>query len=128
VEETRGITVKVRESLHGKASQGAREKDQTMSQFIEMVLEYYFNRGDEKEMAAGKRTLAFQVSEELYAEVQDYVKARGITLKNFGINALRRALDESAPVTACPAGAVQGGDVQADADDSDDGNAERQGE
>ncbi len=51
MEETRGITVKVRESLHGKAKRETEETNQTMSQFIEKVLEHYFNRSEEKEMS-----------------------------------------------------------------------------
>ncbi len=54
MEETRGITVKVRESLHGKAKQETEETGQTMSQFIEKVLEHYFNRSEEKEMSNTK--------------------------------------------------------------------------
>ena len=78
MEETRGITVKVRESLHSKAKQEAEAKEQTMSQFIEAVLIFYFNKESEKEMTGNKRTLAFQVSEEFFAEVQDYIKTNCI--------------------------------------------------
>ncbi len=99
MEETRGITVKVRESLHGKAKQETEETGQTMSQFIEKVLEHYFNRSEEKEMSnTNKRTLAFQVDADFYEEVQAFIKARGMKLKDFGITAMKRMLDESAPV------------------------------
>ncbi len=101
MEETRGITVKVAESLHGKAKQEAEAKEQTMSQFIEMVLHYYFDKGDGNVMSGNKRTLAFQVSEDFFAEVQAYIKARGIKLKDFGIDAMRRAMDEPAPAAGC---------------------------
>ena len=37
MEETRGITVKVAESLHSRAKQEAEEKNQTMSQFIMLL-------------------------------------------------------------------------------------------
>jgi hypothetical protein len=98
MEETKGITVKVRESLHGKARQEAETKEQTMSQFIEAVLEYYFNRSEEKGMGnTNKRTLAFQVSDEFFDEVQAFIKARGMKLKDFGLAAMRRMMDEAAP-------------------------------
>ncbi len=99
MEETRGITVKVAQSLHGKARREAEEKEQTMSQFIETVLQYYFERGVEKEMGGNKRTLAFQVDEAFFTEVQEYIKAHGIKLKDFGIEAMRRAMADSAPAT-----------------------------
>ena len=97
MEETRGITVKVAESLHTKAKQEAETNSQTMSQFIEAVLKFYFNREEEKEMNGNKRTLAFQVSEEFYTEVQEYIKAHKMKLKDFGITAMRRMLEDAAP-------------------------------
>ncbi len=100
MEETRGITVKVRESLHSKAKQEAEAKEQTMSQFIEAVLDFYFNREDVKEMSGNKRTLAFQVSEEFFAEVQDYIKANKMTLRNFGITAMKKMLEAATPSEA----------------------------
>jgi ribosomal protein S7 len=102
MEETRGITVKVAESLHSKAKQEAEENDLTMSQLIEKILRYYFEKGADKEMGTGKRTLAFQVSEEFFAEVQEYIKARGIKLKEFGISALRKAMEDTAPTDEAP--------------------------
>jgi hypothetical protein len=100
--ETRGITVKVPVALQEQAKQEAEAKEQTMSQFIEAVLTYYFNRGDEKEMNGNKKTLAFQVSEEFYTEVHEFIKANKMTLKNFGIEAMRRMIAE-APAAEPPA-------------------------
>ena len=97
MEETRGITVKVAESLHTKAKQEAEANTQTMSQFIEAVLKFYFNREEEKGMNTNKRTLAFQVSEEFFTEVQDYIHAHKMKLKDFGVAAMRRMMDEPAP-------------------------------
>jgi predicted nucleic acid-binding protein len=103
MEETRGITVKVAESLHGKAKQEAEENELTMSQLIEKVLDFYFNREDRKEMNGNRRTLAFQVSEEFFAKVQEYIKAHGIRLKDFGITAMRKAMEDTAPTSDVPA-------------------------
>jgi hypothetical protein len=47
-------------------------------------------------MAEGKRTLAFQVSEEFFAEVQTYVKSHKLKLRDFGILAMRRIMDAPA--------------------------------
>lgn len=94
MEETRGITVKVSEPLHSKAKQEAETNSQTMSQFIETVLQFYFNREEEKAMNTGKRTLAFQVSDEFYDEVQNFIRDRGMKLKDFGTTAMRRMMDE----------------------------------
>ena len=113
MEETRGITVKVAESLHGKAKQEAEAKEQTMSQFIEMVLHYYFKKGDGNAMSGNKRTLAFQVSEDFFAEVQAYIKARGIKLKDFGVEAMRKAMTDVAPAACADDAEPDGGEQDA---------------
>lgn len=104
MEETRGITVKVAQTLHTKAKQEAEANTQTMSQFIEMVLRFYYDRKDEKNMSANKRTLAFQVDEEFYQEVQAYIKSRKMKLKDFGTAALRRMMEEAPTADAEPTG------------------------
>jgi hypothetical protein len=122
MEETRGITVKVAESLHGKAKQEAEATEQTMSQFIEKVLQYYFDKGDGNAMSPNKRTLAFQVSEEFFAEVQAYIKARGIKLKDFGVEAMRRAMVDIAPAAGeqdMDSGAAESAECSDDDHDAD---------
>ena len=96
MEETRGITVKVAESLHIKAKQDAEDNNQTMSQFIEAVLKFYFDKG-EKTMNGNKRTLAFQVDEDFFKAVQDYIHAHNMKLKDFGITAMKRMMEQAAP-------------------------------
>ena len=100
--ETRGITVKVPVALQEKAKQDAETNEQTMSQFIEAVLIFYFNREEEKAMNGNKRTLAFQVDEEFFAEVQDFIKAKGMKLKDFGIEAMRRMMAEAPAASTEP--------------------------
>ncbi|GHU80325.1 hypothetical protein FACS1894191_5360 [Clostridia bacterium] len=97
MDETRGITVKVPEALHGRARQEAEANTQTMSQFIETVLQFYFNREESESMSTNKRTLAFQVSEEFYQEVQDFIKKNKMKLKDFGINAMVRMMESPPP-------------------------------
>ena len=93
MEEIRGITVKVRGSLHARAKQETESNEQTMSQFIEKVLEFYFTKGAGKEMGGNKKTLAFQVSEEFYEKVHGYINANDMTLKDFGIASMCRMME-----------------------------------
>lgn len=75
--ELRGITVKVSVELHDRVKAERERLQQTMSQYIEMVLEEHFNpKMIEKGgtgMNGNNRTLAFQVSEELFQRVKDYL-------------------------------------------------------
>ena len=70
--ETKGITCKIPLELHNRISEDIRSTESTMSKFIEMVINEYYAKG---EINMGKtRTLAFQVSEEFFQKIKDYLK------------------------------------------------------
>ena len=98
--ETKGITCKIPLELHERISEEIRETGSTMSQFIEMVIREHYEKGANKAMEKG-RTLAFQVSEELFQKVKDYLEryeqtyGRRLTQKEFVIGLIEQALEEA---------------------------------
>ena len=98
--ETKGITCKIPLELHERISEEIRETGSTMSQFIEMVIREHYEKGVNKAMEKG-RTLAFQVSEELFQRVKDYLEryeqtyGRRLTQKEFVIGLIEQALEEA---------------------------------
>lgn len=92
VEGTRGITVKVPEEIHAQAKAEQESLELTMSQYIELVLQEHFRKGGK---TMGTRTLAFQVSEELFQRVKHYLAAHPhMTQKDFVIGLIKPALKE----------------------------------
>ena len=71
--ETKGITCKIPLDLHNRISEEIRETESTISKFIEMVIMEHYEKGAVKVMEKG-RTLAFQVSEELFQRVKEYLE------------------------------------------------------
>ena len=77
-----------------------RETESTMSKFIEMVIREHYEKGANKVMEKG-RTLAFQVSEELFQKVKEYLDQyektyhRRLTQKEFVISLIEQALEEA---------------------------------
>ena len=98
--ETKGVTCKIPLDLHNQISEEIRETESTMSKFIEMVIREHYEKGVNKIMEKG-RTLAFQVSEELFQRVKEYLdryeKAyhRRLTQKEFVIGLIGQALEEA---------------------------------
>lgn len=98
--ETKGVTCKIPLGLHNQISEEIRETESTMSKFIEMVIREHYEKGVNKAMEKG-RTLAFQVSEELFQRVKEYLdryeKAyhRRLTQKEFVIGLIEQALEEA---------------------------------
>ena len=98
--ETKGITCKIPLELHNQISEEIRETESTMSKFIEMVIREHYEKGANKIMEKG-RTLAFQVSEELFQKVKEYLERyektyhRHLTQKEFVIGLIEQALEEA---------------------------------
>ena len=98
--ETKGVTCKIPLNLHNRISEEIRETESTMSKFIEMIIQEHYEKGAGKVMAKG-RTLAFQVSEELFQRVKEYLERfekvhhRRLTQKEFIIGLIEQALEEA---------------------------------
>ena len=97
--ETKGVTCKIPLDLHNRISEEIREMGSTMSQFIEMIIREHYEKGEKKMMEKG-RILAFQVSEELFQKVKEYLAwyektyHRRLTQKEFVIGLIEEALEE----------------------------------
>ena len=98
--ETKGVTCKIPLELHNRISEEIRDTESTMSKFIEMVIREHYEKGANKIMEKG-RTLAFQVSEELFQRVKEYLEAyekayhRRLTQKEFVVGLIEQALEEA---------------------------------
>lgn len=98
--ETKGVTCKIPLDLHNQISEEIRETERAMSKFIEMVIREHYEKGANRIMEKG-RTLAFQVSEELFQRVKEYLENyekayhRRLTQKEFVIGLIEQALEEA---------------------------------
>ena len=98
--ETKGVTCKIPLELHNRISDEIRETESTMSKFIEMIITEHYEKGAVTVMEKG-RTLAFQVSEELFQRVKEYLEAyekayhRRLTQKEFVVGLIEQALEEA---------------------------------
>ena len=123
--ETKGVTCKIPLDLHNRISEEIRETESTMSKFIEMIIQEHYEKEAGKVMAKG-RTLAFQVSEELFQRVKEYLERfekvhhRRLTQKEFIIGLIEQALEEAEEEFEA-AEAAQGGETGEDEDDPSTG-------
>lgn len=96
--ETKGVTCKIPLDLHEKISAEIRETESTLSRFIEKIIREHYEKGEIKGMAK-ERTLAFQVSEELFGRIKAYLEryaqehSHRLTQREFVIGLIEQALD-----------------------------------
>jgi len=98
--ETKGLTCKIPLDLHNQISEEIRETESNMSKFIEMVIREHYQKGEVNMTEKGK-TLAFQVSGELFQRIKEYLVLyektyhRRLTQKEFVISLIEQALEEA---------------------------------
>ena len=97
--ETKGVTCKIPLDLHNRITEEIRQNESTMSKFIEQIILEHYAKGA---TTMGKtRTMAFQVSEELFQQIKDYlaryeqVYHRKLIQKEFVIGLIEQALEEA---------------------------------
>lgn len=93
--EMKNICGKIPVELHEKVRAEIEEKETSTQIFIRQVIEEHFNRLEGKgEESMEKRTLAVQVTEELFQRVKWVVAKEGIKQKDFIIRIIEKAMEE----------------------------------
>ena len=93
--EMKNICGKIPVELHEKVRAEIEEKETSTQIFIRQVIEEHFNRLEGKgEESMEKRSLAVQVTEELFQRVKWAVTKEGIKQKDFIIRIIEKAVEE----------------------------------
>ena len=86
--EKKGVTVKIDVDLHAEVKRYIEEHGITMGDFVALALQDELhpklNIKEDKNMG-NMRTLAFQVPEELFQKIKDYLQRNNMTQKQFVI-------------------------------------------
>ena len=97
--ETKGVTCKIPLDLHNRITEEIKQNESTMSKFIEQIILEHYAKGV---TTMGKtRTMAFQVSEELFQQIKEYLARyeqtyhRKLSQKEFVISLIEQALAEA---------------------------------
>ena len=83
------------EELHAKVRQEQERLGLTLSEYVEQVLNEYYEKGDKPTME-NTRTVAFQIPEELFLRLKDYLAKTGLKQKEFMLSLIEEALQEDA--------------------------------
>lgn len=94
MEKRKNLCAMIQESLHTQVRTEQERLELTLPQYVEMVLKEHFEMGG-KAMDGKTRTLAFQVSEELFGRLKEHLKKQGLSQKDFVISLIEQALAEA---------------------------------
>ncbi len=107
--EKKGVTVTIDADLHAEVKRYIEEKGMTMGDFVALALQdeiHPKNNIREDKNMGNMRTLAFQVPEELFQKIKDYLQRNNMTQKQFVIglieNEIKRDLTQRQAVSETP--------------------------
>ena len=93
-EKTKNLCAQIPESLHAKVRERQEASGQTLSQYMTEPIAKFYEQESKPTMKENQRTVAFQVSTELFEEFKDYLKRKGIKQNAFFLGCIQRALEE----------------------------------
>ncbi len=94
--EKKGITVKIDADLHAQVRKFIEENGITMAEFVSKALDDELHPKTtikEERFMGNMRTMAFQVPEDLFNQIKDYLERHHMTQKQFVIGLIEDELD-----------------------------------
>ncbi len=96
MEETKSLCAKIPIELHNKVRSSQEESGLTLNQYVEKLIIEYYQMKELKPTMAQTRTLALQISEELFARIKNHLdKNPHLTQKAFITELIIKALNEA---------------------------------
>ena len=101
-EQTRNLCAQIPVALHSRVREEQEKAGLTLSAYITRLLtEYYGNDGKGNTQMDNKRTMAFQIPEELFQRLKRHLDresertGKKVSQKEFVLNLIRQALDDA---------------------------------
>ena len=94
--EKKGITVKIDADLHAQVRQCIEANGMTMAEFVSKALDDELHPKTtikEEKYMGNMRTMAFQVPEDMFQQIKDYLERHNMTQKQFVLGLIQGELD-----------------------------------
>ncbi len=105
--EKKGVTVKIDAELHAEVRQYIEDHEMTMADFVTLALQDELhpklNIQEDKTMG-NMRTMAFQVPEELFQKIKEYLQRNNMTQKQFVIGLIENEIERDLAQRAAESG------------------------
>ena len=96
MEPTKNLCAQIPESLHARVREEQEHLGQTLGAYITQILTEHFEQKEKggKAMSENTRTLAFQVSEDLFGRLKAYLAAHHVSQWQFVLGLIEEALEK----------------------------------
>ena len=86
--------------LHARVRQEQERSGQTLSEYVEQLIQNYYDMKENTKMTGDMRTMAIQLPEELVERLKAYLKKNNLKQKQFIIGLIEDALEQDEEDTA----------------------------
>ena len=93
-ENTRNLCAQRPTELHCKVRERQEASGQTLGQYMTWLITKFYESEGKSTMKENQRTIAFQVSTELFKQFKDYLQRKGIKQNAFFLACIQQALEE----------------------------------
>ena len=89
--------------LHARVRQEQERSGMTLSEYVEQLIQNYYNMKETTKMTGDMRTMAIQLPEELFERLKAYLKKNNLKQKQFIIGLIEDALEQDEEDTTAQA-------------------------
>lgn len=93
-EKIKNLCAPIPESLHSQLRARQEESGQTLGQYMTWLITKFYETEMKPMAKENQRTVAFQVSTELFEQFKEYLKRKGIKQNAFFLSCIQQALEE----------------------------------
>ena len=122
--DKKNLCAQIDTALHARVRQEQERSGMTLSEYVEQLIQNYYNMKETTKMTGDMRTMAIQLPEELFERLKAYLKKNNLKQKQFIIGLIEDALEQDEEDTTAQAGSENASDTEEP--DEPDMNAEEE--
>ena len=92
--DKKNLCAQIDTALHMRVRQEQERSGQTLSEYVEQLIQNYYDMKENKKMTGDMRTMAIQLPEELFERLKAYLKKNNLKQKQFIIGLIEDALEQ----------------------------------
>ena len=101
--DKKNLCAQIDTALHMRVRQEQERSGQTLSEYVEQLIQNYYDMKENKKMTGDMRTMAIQLPEELFERLKAHLKKNNLKQKQFIIGLIEDALEQDEEDTTAQA-------------------------
>ena len=110
--DKKNLCAQIDTALHARVRLEQEQSGKTLSEYVEQLIQNYYNMKENIKMTGDMRTMAIQLPEELFERLKAYLKKNNLKQKQFIIGLIEDALEQDEEDTTAQAGSENASETE----------------